>query len=54
MVTATLDTNVFIRAALRPRSPSARVVDARNARGCELLLERARACAGGSTLPEPR
>src|SRR5713226_4830250 len=28
MVTAILDTNVFIRAALRPRSPSARVVDA--------------------------
>ena len=28
MVTAVLDTNVFIRAALRPRSPSARVVDA--------------------------
>ena len=26
MVTAILDTNVFIRAALRPRSPSARVV----------------------------
>jgi hypothetical protein len=28
MVTAILDTNVFIRAALRPGSPSARVVDA--------------------------
>jgi len=28
MVTAILDTNVFIRAALRPASPSARVVDA--------------------------
>jgi predicted nucleic acid-binding protein len=28
MVTAILDTNVFIRAALRPKSPSARVVDA--------------------------
>ena len=28
MVTAILDTNAFIRAALRPRSPSARVVDA--------------------------
>src|SRR5207302_10371727 len=28
MVTAILDTNVFIRAALRPVSPSARVVDA--------------------------
>src|SRR5688572_29284637 len=28
MLTANLDTNVFIRAALRPRSPSARVVDA--------------------------
>jgi putative PIN family toxin of toxin-antitoxin system len=28
MVTAILDTNVFIRAALRPNSPSARVVDA--------------------------
>ena len=28
MLTAILDTNVFIRAALRPGSPSARVVDA--------------------------
>jgi putative PIN family toxin of toxin-antitoxin system len=28
MITAILDTNVFIRAALRPKSPSARVVDA--------------------------
>src|SRR4051794_7381735 len=28
MVSAILDTNVFIRAALRPSSPSARVVDA--------------------------
>jgi putative PIN family toxin of toxin-antitoxin system len=28
MVSAILDTNVFIRAALRPGSPSARVVDA--------------------------
>jgi putative PIN family toxin of toxin-antitoxin system len=28
MVTAILDTNVFIRASLRPGSPSARVVDA--------------------------
>jgi putative PIN family toxin of toxin-antitoxin system len=28
VVTAILDTNVFIRAALRPGSPSARVVDA--------------------------
>jgi putative PIN family toxin of toxin-antitoxin system len=28
MVTAILDTNVFVRAALRPRSPSARVLDA--------------------------
>src|SRR5258708_14455596 len=28
MVTAILDTNVFIRAALRPRSPSARVLGA--------------------------
>jgi predicted nucleic acid-binding protein len=28
MVTAILDTNVFIRAALRPNTPSARVVDA--------------------------
>jgi putative PIN family toxin of toxin-antitoxin system len=28
MVAAILDTNVFIRAALRPASPSARVVDA--------------------------
>jgi len=28
MVTAILDTNVFVRAALRPGSPSARVVDA--------------------------
>lgn len=28
MLTAILDTNVFIRAALRPKSPSARVVDA--------------------------
>jgi putative PIN family toxin of toxin-antitoxin system len=28
MVTAVLDTNVFIRAALRPSSPSARIVDA--------------------------
>jgi putative PIN family toxin of toxin-antitoxin system len=28
MVTAILDTNVFIRAILRPSSPSARVVDA--------------------------
>jgi putative PIN family toxin of toxin-antitoxin system len=28
MLTAILDTNVFVRAALRPASPSARVVDA--------------------------
>ena len=28
MLTAILDTNVFVRAALRPKSPSARVVDA--------------------------
>src|SRR5438105_15046 len=41
MVTAILDTNVFIRAALRPRSPSARVVDAYVDGRFQLLISQA-------------
>lgn len=41
MVTAILDTNVFIRAALRPRSPSARVVDAYLDGSFQLVLSQA-------------
>jgi predicted nucleic acid-binding protein len=41
MVTAILDTNVFIRAALRPNSPSARVVDAYLDGNFQLVLSQA-------------
>jgi putative PIN family toxin of toxin-antitoxin system len=41
MVTAILDTNVFIRAALRPGSPSARVVDAYLDGSFQLVLSQA-------------
>jgi putative PIN family toxin of toxin-antitoxin system len=41
MLTAILDTNVFIRAAIRPGSPSARVVDAYLDQAFQLVLSEA-------------
>ena len=41
MVTAILDTNVFIRAAIQPGSPSARVLDAYSNGSFQLILSQA-------------